>query len=76
MDNKKATSNLENMMKFAKNFIKQVETAEGFNLTEEQKVEYNKQIKEKGLDGKLAEAKKEMDKLKQEVKKMNHGAIN
>lgn len=63
MDNN-AAYNLAGMMRFAENFVKNVESGEGFNLTDEQKVEYKKKYEEMGVGEKINEAKKKLEELK------------
>jgi len=74
MDNNQnnAAGDLAGILKYVNNFIGKVEKGNGFNLTDDQKKEYQKKFKEMGGPDKLNELKQKIDALKNNVKKANN----
>ncbi len=62
---------LANIMKDSKAFTKMVEDGEAFGVTEDQKVEYKKQIKAQGVDKLMKDFNNKMKELKNISSKVN-----
>lgn len=75
-NNNQFTYGLQGLMHHLQTITKSMETGDGMGLTNEQKEEYQKQMKEKGGEEKVCELKKQMEKLKETVNKANNGKPN
>jgi len=81
MDNKKQkispmAEDLAKVMKFAKSFAKKAENGDGLGLSQEQRIEYRKKLKENPeVKNKLEELREKMSGFGELIKKANgHGA--
>lgn len=64
MDNKNSPQHfLKNAFKHIDGFIKSVEKGEGMNLTDEQKKQYQDELKKQGVYEKLEELKEQKEQL-------------
>ena len=76
MDNNSPASALANIMKYANQFIKQVQSGEGLNVPEDKKQEFQEKMKEHGTEKMIEELKEKMNEFKDLSKKINNGKVN